>query len=246
MRLNIAALDSLFEIPDGSLVLLLEEVGAGAREFAYTVMRNLREERPILYISVHRPFEAIERDITKFLGEDTAKEVLTSATFRSLEKEFYADTIVPTRWYTDEISLTKGDLLRSLTDEIKELEGALLFIDSLSAIVRKYMDTVEMKDLIALMSGLSSVSIRKGLVIMPMMSAGVFGTSLELEFMDASNIVFYFRKVMEANKIERRLSFEKLEGDIARLSAEGVEYLEFTIAPRTGFDVTSVKYVYGV
>ncbi len=106
-------------LPEGSVVLLLGDLGAGQQEFAYTSASKLSivKEHPMLfenycgaycdiaglpekicYISFSRPKEDILREISSSFNQDYHDALKRKLIFKDLSASYFSKTIVPSSW----------------------------------------------------------------------------------------------------------------------------------------------------
>ena len=108
--------------PPGSVVLLVGEGGAGAREFLYTsaAMNGLAHTDPDLfelyygesvpetlppevhYVSFTTGEEYIEREMANTMADEVVETALPSIQVRDLSPEYFQLSPVPQSWYADE------------------------------------------------------------------------------------------------------------------------------------------------
>ncbi len=144
-------------LPEGSVVLLLGDMGAGQHEFIYTSASKLSivKEHPmyfnnycgtfcdisgmpekICYISFSRPKEDILREISSSFNQDFHDSVKRKMIFKDLSASYFSKTIVPSSWtHKDnggENGGTGGDedlLVFSSSPKESVLESLVNFLD---------------------------------------------------------------------------------------------------------------------
>lgn len=136
--------------PEGSVVLLSGEAGAGAREFMYTaaVMNGLaktdqglfdlrygdvaseaRLPEEIYYLSVTKEEDQLRSSIAMSMDEELVATGLEAVSFGSLANNYFHLSSVPRQWYAGETenitslrerSSEREDLLTALADRVTE------------------------------------------------------------------------------------------------------------------------------
>ncbi|MDY6780040.1 MAG: HTR-like protein [Halobacteria archaeon] len=125
--LGIPTLDSIFDggVPSGSSVLLSGDVGAGAREFAYTsaAMISMARHDPELfsvytdtdfdrsdvpeevhYVSFTRGEEDIMSEVESVLDDDMYEAFGENTVFKDFSKPYFHNTVVPRSWIGEEMA----------------------------------------------------------------------------------------------------------------------------------------------
>jgi len=136
--------------PEGSVVLLSGEAGAGAREFMYTaavmdglaktdqelfdlrygdVASEARLPEEIYYLSVTKEEDQLRSNIAMSMDEELVATGLEAVSFGSLANNYFHLSSVPRQWYAGETenitslrerSSDREDLLTALADRVTE------------------------------------------------------------------------------------------------------------------------------
>jgi KaiC/GvpD/RAD55 family RecA-like ATPase len=232
-----------------SMIFLIEEVGAGGREFALTsVCKNARAKeypREVLYISISSSPDEVVRDISLAFPQARLEDVLNSIKIKSLAELYFGKSIIPLSWITDKKPSLKSlkerekDPLSELVrvcDEVKE--GSLVFLDSLSDLVRLTRARISWNDLIDLMKGLRKLCIKKNLLLISLLTKGMLERSFEEELLDQADCVLVFEWEVEKEAINRWMYIRKLVGILPILEKDKIAKYSVRIDPVEGFTVS--------
>ena len=177
--------------PPGSVVLLVGEGGAGAREFLYTsaAMNGLARADPDLfeiyygaavppgtapevhYLSFTTGEEYIEREMANTVADEVVEAALPKMTVRDFSPQYFGLSPVPRSWYAGETQAItdlgeseRGDgALSALGDYLTEhASGNLVLIDSVTDLVAGVSDEMQWSDVAMLMKGLEKAANRWG------------------------------------------------------------------------------------
>ena len=272
--LGIPRLDSLIGggAPPGSVVLLVGESGAGAREFLYTcaamhgVARTDEDLFDLHYGDLHGDAELppevhyisftaddvyLHEEMTRAMDDDLVDAAVTDITFRDLSPEYFQLSPIPREWYVGETqSVTdlgtgerREDVMSALGAYLTEnAPGNLVLIDSLTDLVSAVSGDMEWTDVTMLMKGLSKASHQWGGLIVSLVSRETL-TDQELgHFIDAASGTLQFEWESGGSKRARTLYVREFRGVLSRLESENIVRFETEIH-EGGFDVSDVRKI---
>jgi len=231
------------------LVFLVEEVGAGGREFALTsVCKNVNaKEYPseVLYTSISSSPEEIKRDIALTFPNARLEGVLDSIKIRSFAEFYFSRSIIPISWVTEKKpslkSLGEGekDLLPELVGTFGEVsEGCLIFLDSLSDLVRLTRTRISWSDLVDFAKGLRKLCVKKDILMLSLLTKDMLEKSYEEELLDQADGVLIFEWEAEKEAITRWMYIRKLLGILPLLEKDKIAKYSVRIDPAEGFTIS--------
>jgi KaiC/GvpD/RAD55 family RecA-like ATPase len=236
------------------LVLLVEETGAGGREFALTSLMNLaRSENPgtYFYVSMTAGSEEVKREF-RLAFPDSGEDWVGRVEILSLSKEYFARTIIPVSWILEEkptlASLKSESLLEKLIDLFENVpEGSVVVLDSLTSLVRKTEilggDEIAWKDLMDLLMGLRKIIVKKNLLTYTLLTKGVLGRSREEEIFSTSDGIIIFEWVEERETMKRTMYIKRLVGTLAVLEKQRFAKFDISIDPATGLTISKLHRI---
>jgi KaiC/GvpD/RAD55 family RecA-like ATPase len=257
--------------PPGSVVLLVGEGGAGAREFMYTsaAMNALARTDPELfelyygdavpdavppevhYVSFTTGEEYIEREMANTMAEEVVERALPALTVRDLSPEYFGLSPVPRSWYAGE-TRSLGDLgegertegvLTALGDYLSaHADGNLVAIDSVTDLVAGVSDEMQWSDVAMVMKGLEKAAHRWGGLILLLVNGETL-TDTELGSLEsAASGTFQFEWESGGSKRARTMVVKEFRGVLARLEQENIVRFETEVG-ESGFDISDVRKI---
>ncbi|MEF8819577.1 MAG: HTR-like protein [Haloferacaceae archaeon] len=257
--------------PPGSVVLLVGEGGAGAREFLYTsaAMNGLAQTDPELfelyygdavpeslpgevhYVSFTTGEEYIEREMANTMAEEVVESALPAVTVRDLSPEYFQLSPVPRSWYAGE-ARTIADLgdaegresvLSALGTYLSDhAAGNLVLIDSVTDLVAGVSDEMRWNDIAMVMKGLEKAANRWGGLVLLLVNGETL-TDTELgSLADAASGTFEFAWESGGSKRARTMVVKEFRGVLSRLEQENIVQFETEIG-ESGFDISDVRKI---
>lgn len=232
------------------LVLLVEETGAGGREFALTSLMNL-SSRKLFYVSMTASNEEVRREFILSFPQ-SEKDWVERVEIVSLSKEYFARTIIPVSWIFEEkptlASLKSESLLERLIDLFERVpEGSLIVIDSLTSLARKTEvlggDEIAWKDLMDFLMGIRKIVIKKKLLAYLLLTRGVVGKSREEEIFSTTDGIIMFEWIEERETMKRTMYIKKLVGTLAVLEKQRFTRFDISIDPVAGFTISKLHRI---
>ncbi len=228
----------------GSLIILLEEVGAGGTEFAITALMN--NDRSC-YISLTKTYEDFKREMELVFPErNDANDLIEKIKFQSFAKSYFSRSIVPLSWISDDFSLPqfmRGEksILKELIDFFENLKDyRVCYLDSLSDLIRLCGEEISWRDLIDFLMGLKIFIRRNDIVVYTTLIKDVIESGRQEEILNQADGVLVF-KWKEDNLSRKRIMYiKKLLGVLPSLEREGIEMYETRVDPVKGFTISNV------
>lgn len=232
-------------IPPGT-VILSEDVGTGGKEFALTSMMNYPKAH---YVTVTETPEELLKDLELYFPKN--KDWINRINVFSLSKEFFAKTIIPFSWISEEASLSlmkSENILEKLVEFFNSTEeGSLIFIDSLTDLVRKTeifgRREIEWEDLIDFLIGLRKLARNRNLLIYLYLTRGVLDEKRSEEIYYTANGVLIFEWIIEKDRVKRAMHIRKLLGILPFLEKQKIQRYEITIDPDQGLVVSRLERI---
>jgi len=229
------------------LVLLHEMVGAGGREFALTYLSNYSEkENKLYYISIAKTETVVLREINLIFQESTANKLKEALTIESLAEFYFKDSIVPMHWISGRsMSIqelrNRGDLLTTLAEILEKTKNeSIVFLDSITDILRIANEEMDWNDFISLIKGIKNLCIRKDILLISVITAGTVCHEKEQEVLEQGDGVLVFEWSIDDDSIKRWLYFRKYLGILPLLEKEGIIKFNVKIDPNIGFTTSKL------
>jgi KaiC/GvpD/RAD55 family RecA-like ATPase len=268
MPTGITSLDPILEggVPEGSVILLLANLGAGSHEFVFSSIVNLlamkKETQPpeikvpeeIRYITFTRLQDNIKNEIISSFnveGANTA-ELINNIHFDDLSDHYFDSSIVPNEWYSksDVISrLQKRSGQDSILVQLAKLindtkEGSLVIFDSITDIATQCTTVAAWQNLTGLLRGLQRISKQRGITIYLLLSQGILSPSRESELADISDALLLFKwEESTGSRRQRVMYFAKFRGVMPHLEERDLVKFAIRISTTSGFEVSNIRVV---
>ncbi|MEM0331200.1 MAG: ATPase domain-containing protein [Archaeoglobaceae archaeon] len=224
------------------LVILYENSGAGAREFALTMLLNNAKKYELNYLAIAKTYEEIKREV-KLSFPESKKEV--EMNIISLAEYYFKDSIVPMRWVAEKASFEmlkeERNVLSKLIEVFDNVRG-IVFLDSITDLAR-VSKKFGWEALIDLLKGFKAVCIRKGILLMGLLTSNVLERNLEEELFETADGVVVFEWIAEKDTITRWMFFRKMLGIMPILEKERVLKYSTKIDPAQGFTISRIMRV---
>ena len=245
-RTGIPVLDNVSGgLPPG-IVILSEDVGAGGKEFALTSMMNYPKAH---YVTLTETPDELLRYLELYFPKN--REWVGKIKIFSLSKEFFAKTIIPFTWISEEASLSlmkSESILEKLVEFFNETEdGSLIFVDSLTDLVRKTevfgRREIEWEDLIDFLIGLRKLAMNRNLLVYLSLTRGVLDERRAEEIYYTANGVLVFEWIIERERVRRMMHIRKLLGILPFLEKQKIQRYEISIDPEQGLVVSKLERI---
>ncbi|RLI82335.1 hypothetical protein DRP07_05460 [Archaeoglobales archaeon] len=230
-------------------ILLVEETGAGGKEFALTSIMNLINtggEGNCIYVSMTSSSDEVRREF-KLTFPDSEEGWIDKVEVVSFSREYFARTIIPVSWILEEkptlASLKTESLLEKLIDLFENVpERSIVVLDSLTSLVRKTDilggDEIEWKDLMDLLLGVRKIVIKKDLLTYALLTKDVVGRSREEEIFSTADGIVIFEWMEEKESLKRTMYIKRLVGTLAMLEKQRLAKFDISIDPSIGLIIS--------
>ncbi len=267
---GIADLDTIVEggFPQGSVVLLMGEEGAGMREYVYTSAAKLSmvRETPAIrsfflgpgcddsvlperigYVTFARSREVVLREFAASLNEDYYDAFRRNAVFRDFSAPFFRHTVVPARWTEPPVTpfgAPQENLLEGLVEYLDESgPGAMIVLDSLSDFVGA--ESVDMRDVVSTVKGLQRAAKRWDGIVYLLLTRDILEPRVERQIVDSVDgcLVFEWSRYLRSSKRQRYLYLEKFTSVLPHLPMERIARFPIMISSRQGLVVVYMERI---
>ncbi|RLI80722.1 hypothetical protein DRP07_08790, partial [Archaeoglobales archaeon] len=182
------------------ITVLYEMAGAGGREFAVTFLLNNCKEllNELNYVAITKTNEEVDREIRLMFPEANTEKLLEKINIYSLAETYFKDTIVPMKWISKrklgiESLKEEKNILSELVETIEKCsDGSIILLDSLTDLSRLLRFNILWEDIVDVMSGFKKVCVKRDILLIVLLTAGVLDKSKEEEIFDQVDAVFIF------------------------------------------------------
>lgn len=245
--IGISVLDELSGGIPAGLIILAEDVGAGGKEFALTSLMKYPNPH---YVTITQNPDELLRDLELYFPKRD-REWLKNIKIFSLSKEFFAKTIVPLSWISEEASLSllkSENVLEKLVNFFDEIdEGNMVFVDSLTDLVRKTElfgnREIEWRDLVDFLIGLRKLSVKRNLLIYFLLTKSILDEKRAEEIYYTADGVLIFEWIIERDKIKRVMYIRKLLGVLPILEKQKIQRYDISIDPEQGLVISRLERI---
>lgn len=266
MPTGIPSLDPILDggVPQGSVMLLLGDLGAGNYEFTYSSIINTLRPRKgngaenlvvpheIRYITFTRLKEDVRREIINSLHIDGLETFVDSIRFDDLSELYFDSSVVPDDWYSHSDVITRlqkrsnhEGILLHLANVINSVgQDSLLIIDSITDLATQSEVPGCWQNLTGLIRGLQRISKQRGITTYLLLSRGVLEPSRERELADIVDAVVLFKwEESTGSRRQRVMYFEKFRGVMPHLEEQDLVKFAVRISTAGGFEVNNIRVV---
>jgi len=266
---GIADLDSIVDggFPEGSLVLLLGDIGAGMQEYVYTAGSKIAivHQHPelrryflgqacddsvlperICYATFSRSREAILQELGASFNGEFYYAFRDLALFKDFSGTYFRNSVVPSSWTQQESAFggPSENILESLVTFLDEnARGSLVVIDSLTDLVEG--EAVEMRDLVTTVKGLQRASKDWGGVTYLLMTRGILEKRYEQMVIDSVDgcLTFEWRSYLNSSKRQRYMYVEKFTSVLPHLNREKIARFPTMVTSAQGLVVVYMERI---
>jgi len=266
---GIADLDSIVDggFPEGSLVLLLGDIGAGMQEYVYTagsklaiVRRNpaLRHyflgeacddsvlpER-VCYVTFSRSREAILQELGGAFNAEFHDAFEDLTVFKDFSGSYFRNSVVPSSWTQQEPSFGSSSegVLEGLVSFLDEnARDAMVVIDSLTDLVEA--EAVEMRDLVTTVKGLQRATKEWGGITYLLLTRGILEKRFEQMVVDSVDgcLTFEWRSYLNSSKRQRYMYVEKFTSVLPHLARDKIARFPTIVTSNQGLVVVYMERI---
>ena len=258
--------------PRGTVVLLVGDAGAGAREFMYTSVTmnavahadtdlfglhygDLHEDAvlppEIHYLSFTDDETTIREELSYVLDDDLVDAATEHITVRDFSPEYFQLSPVPRAWYLGETTTlqdlsgsgNRSDVLTALGSYLNDhASDNLVVIDSITDLVAAISDEMEWNDIAMLVRGLGKAAHRWNGLVLTYASRETLEDTQLGHLMDAADGTLQFEWESGGSKRARTMVVQEFSGVLSQIERENIVRFETEIHDG-GFDVSDVRKI---
>jgi KaiC/GvpD/RAD55 family RecA-like ATPase len=266
MPTGIASLDPILDggVPQGSVILLLGDLGAGNYEFVFSSIVNNLSPRPagapegvvvpteIRYITFTRIKEDVRQEMLNSLHVNDLENLVGAIQFDDLSELYFDRSVVPDDWYSHSDIFTRlqkrsghENILVQLANVINATKpGGLVVLDSVTDIATQSMIPGSWENMTGFMRGLQRVSKQRGITTYLLLSQGILEPSKERELAEIADAVVLFKwEESTGARRHRVMYFEKFRGVMPQLEERDLVKFAVRISTTGGFEVSNIRVV---
>lgn len=258
-------------LPQGSVVILMGEAGAGQHEFVYTSAFKLAtvKEKPYLgesmmgtfcnfeglpehicYVTFSRSKQDILREIADGFDISFYNILSRKIKFKDLSAHYYKKTLVPPTW-TDEGNggtlfggTPKESVLEALIQYLDEVpKNSMIVIDSLTDLVLS--ENIKIPELVNVLKGLQRAAKNWGGIIYIMLTKEVLTKGEEQMMGDSVDgvLVFEWSHYHRSNKRQRYMYVEKFMSLLPHLDEIRIARFPTRVTAQSGMTVINMEAI---
>ncbi|MDI9610202.1 MAG: hypothetical protein QFX36_02625 [Archaeoglobales archaeon] len=224
------------------LLILYENSGAGAREFALTMLLNNSKKYDLNYVAIAKTVEEVRREIRLSFPESKKEAEINII---SLAEYYFKDSIVPIKWISEKgllgVLREEKNVLSKLVEVFENVKG-IVFLDSITDLAR-VSRKLGWEALIDLLKGFKAVCLRKNILLLALLTSNVLERGLEEELFETADGVVVFEWIAEKDTISRWMFFRKMLGIMPILEKDRVLKYSTKIDPAQGFTISRIMRV---
>jgi len=258
-------------LPEGSVVILYGDIGAGQHEFIYTSAFKLAtvKEHPymfetylgsfckmegipehICYVTFSRTKDDILREIHEGFDPAFYNMLSRKIQFKDLSAHYYKKSLVPPSWTDGDnggslfAGTPKENVLEALIQYLEEAPPkSMIIIDSLTDLV--VSDSIKIADLVNILKGMQRASKRWGGVVYIMLTRGILAPRDEQMFLDSVDgvLTFEWTKYHLSSKRQRYMYVEKFMSVMPHLDKERIARFPTMVTAHSGMTVINMETI---
>ena len=258
--------------PEGSVVLVAGESGAGAREFAYTstamnALARVDEETfdlyygdvadsatvppEVHYLSFTTDAGYIERELRYTMADEIVDAAVDGIEFVDLSPEYFQLSPIPREWYMGETSSihdlgTTGNrdgVLSALGEYLSaNAAGNLVVVDAVTDLVGASGGEVEWADVAMLVRGLAKAVHSWGGLLLALVNTDTITDQQLGQLVDGSGGTLQFSWESGGSKRARTMVVREFRGVLSQLESENIVRFETEIHDG-GLDISDVRKI---
>jgi KaiC/GvpD/RAD55 family RecA-like ATPase len=258
--------------PRGTVVLLVGDAGAGAREFMYTSVTmnavahedsdlfelhygDLHEDATlppeVHYLSFTDDEETVRNEMDYVLDAELVDAATDRIEVRDFSPEYFQLSPVPREWYLGETTALqdlgrgkgRADVLTALGNYLNEHAfDNLVVIDSITDLVAAVSDEMTWNDIAMLVRGLGKAAHQWNGLVLAYVSRETLGATQLGHLMDAADGTLQFEWESGGSKRARTMVVQEFSGVLSQIERENIVRFETEIHDG-GFDVSDVRKI---
>lgn len=243
--------------PQGSVILLLGDVGAGNSEFLYTsisktnIARKFTKEKDIVfpdkihYLSFSKSKEDILQEVQYSFTEEHFNSIQNSLNFHDFSDLYFNKTIIHLTKLSfamkkERIEDNEIKILANFFDE--NAKDNVIIIDSLTDLLTS--PHLHFNDILAFLKVVQRMAKNWGGIIYFLLTKDILEKNKEELIADVVDGVIVFSwSGLGSTKRRRDVYIKKFRGLMPRMEQEKIAKLEVKITPKTGFEVANVRMI---
>ncbi|HII99207.1 MAG TPA: hypothetical protein HA272_08165 [Methanoregula sp.] len=266
MPTGIASLDPILDggVPQGSVILLLGDLGAGNYEFVFSsivnnlgpvpegVKKDVVVPTEIRYITFTRIKEDVRQEMLSSLHVNDLEKLVNRIQFEDLSELYFDRSVVPDDWYSHSDIFTRlqkrsghENILVQLANVINTTKpGGLVVLDSVTDIATQSMIPGSWENMTGFLRGLQRVSKQRGITTYLLLSQGILESAKERELAEIADAVVLFKwEESTGARRHRVMYFEKFRGVMPKLEERDLVKFAVRISTTGGFEVSNIRVV---
>ncbi|WP_277555115.1 RAD55 family ATPase [Halobaculum limi] len=258
--------------PEGSVVLVAGESGAGAREFAYTsaamnALANADSETfdlyygemgeeatvppSVHYLSFTNGQDFIERELRYTMADEIVDPAIEAIEFVDLSPEYFQLSSIPREWYMGTTSSitdlgkagNRDGVLSAFGEHLTQrAAGNLVVVDSITDLVGASGGEVEWSDVAMLVRGLAKAVHSWGGLLLAVVNTDTITDQQFGQLMDGSGGTLEFNWESGGSKRGRTMIVREFRGVLSQLEKENIVRFETEIHDG-GLDISDVRKI---
>ena len=255
-------------IPEGSVVMLLGDIGSGQHEFVYTSAYSLAtvKEKPYLgeamlgsfcdfealpdhicYVTFSRSKQDIMREIANSFDKPFYNVLSRKMKFKDLSAHYFKKSLVPPSWTGEDnggslfASTPKENVLEALIQYLDEIpKNSMVIIDSLTDLVVN--ENIDIADLVNVLRGLQRASKNWGGVIYIILTQNIMDKQHQQMLVDSVDgvLVFEWSHFHRTSKRMRYLYVEKFMSVLPYLDSQKLARFPTMVSANRGMTVVNM------
>ncbi|SHG75534.1 RAD55 family ATPase [Halobaculum gomorrense] len=271
---GVAELDSVLGggAPEGSVVLVAGESGAGAREFAYTsaamnalarvdaetfdlyygdVADSAAVPPAVHYLSFTTDADYIERELRYTMADEIVDAAVEGIEFADLSPEYFQLSPIPREWYMGATSSihdlgsagNRDGVLSALGEYLSaNAAGNLVVVDAVTDLVGASGGEVEWADVAMLVRGLAKAVHSWGGLLLALVNIDTISDRQLGQLVDGSGGTLQFSWESGGSKRARTMVVREFRGVLSQLESENIVRFETEIHDG-GLDISDVRKI---
>ncbi|MBA3045085.1 MAG: recombinase RecA [Euryarchaeota archaeon] len=258
-------------LPEGSVVLLMGDVGAGQHEFVYTSAFKLAtvKEHPymaesmlgticnveglpehICYVTFSRSKNDILREISEGFDSSFYNMLSRKIKFKDLSAHYYKKSLVPPSWTDGDnggklfAGTPKENVLEALIQYLDDVPAnSMIVIDSLTDLV--VSENIRIPELVNVLRGMQRAAKNWGGLIYIMLTKGIMDPREEQMLIDSVDgvLVFEWTKYHMSSKRQRYMYVEKFMSVLPHLDDIRIARFPTRVTAQSGMTVINMECI---
>lgn len=239
--------------PQGSVILLLGDVGAGNNEFLYTsisktnIAKKFMKEKDIVfpekihYLSFSKSKEDILQEVQYSFAKEHFESFQNSLIFHDFSELYFNKTVISQEFMKKEKIAEQNEINTILNFFKDNARNNVIIVDSLTDLLTA---NLHFNDIIAFLKGVQRASKEWNGIIYFLLTKDIVERNKEELIADVVDGVIVFNwSGLGSTRRRRDVYIKKFRGLMPRMEQEKIAKLEVKITPKTGFEVANVRMI---